>query len=79
MGDNGVHASASPFEALAERMNWVGAKLEEDAFGAAMIKAGIPVDTIMAWTKDPQVRGARQQISRALGLAGSGFRRRHRG
>jgi len=36
-------------------MNWVGAKLEEDAFGAAMIKAGIPVDTIMAWTKDPQV------------------------
>ena len=24
-GDNGVHASASPFEALAERMNWVSA------------------------------------------------------
>jgi nucleoside diphosphate kinase len=22
VGDNGVHASASPFEALAERMNW---------------------------------------------------------
>jgi hypothetical protein len=36
-------------------MNWVGAKLEEDAFGAAMLKAGIPADTIMAWTKDPQV------------------------
>ena len=26
--DNGVHASASPFEGLAERMNWMGAKLE---------------------------------------------------
>ena len=25
VGDNGVHASASPFEALAERMNWIGA------------------------------------------------------
>ena len=36
-------------------MNWVGAKLEEDAFGAAMLKAGIPAETIMAWTKDPQV------------------------
>ena len=22
VGDNGVHASASPFEALAERLNW---------------------------------------------------------
>jgi nucleoside diphosphate kinase len=55
VGDNGVHASASPFEALAERMNWVGAKLEEDAFGAAMLAAGIPKETIMAWSVDPQV------------------------
>ncbi len=23
VGDNSVHASASPFEALAERMNWI--------------------------------------------------------
>merc|ERR1712110_780137 len=30
VGDNGVHASASPFEALAERLNWVGVKLEDD-------------------------------------------------
>lgn len=29
-GDNGVHASASPFEALAERCNWLGANVEED-------------------------------------------------
>jgi len=55
VGDNGVHASASPFEALAERMNWLGAKLADDPFGAAMLKAGIPEETIMAWTKDPQV------------------------
>ena len=58
VGDNGVHASASPFEALAERLNWMGATLEEDAFGKAMLACGIPKDTIMAWTKDPQVRAA---------------------
>jgi hypothetical protein len=55
VGDNGVHASASPFEALAERLNWVGATLETDPFGKAMLASGIPKDTIMAWTKDPQV------------------------
>ena len=55
VGDNGVHASASPFEALAERLNWMGATLEGDAFGRAMLASGIPKDTIMAWTKDPQV------------------------
>ena len=55
VGDNGVHASASPFEALAERLNWKGATLETDPFGKAMLASGIPKDTIMAWTKDPQV------------------------
>mmetsp|Transcript_13484 Transcript_13484/g.34578 ORF Transcript_13484/g.34578 Transcript_13484/m.34578 type:complete len:323 (+) Transcript_13484:136-1104(+) len=55
VGDNGVHASASPFEALAERLNWRSVKLEDDAFGQAMLASGIPKDTIMAWTKDPQV------------------------
>lgn len=55
VGDNGVHASASPFEALAERLNWVGASLEEDDFGKAMIASGIPKEKIREWTKDPQV------------------------
>eukprot|EP00965_Chrysotila_dentata_P193356 6175718-Pleurochrysis_carterae.AAC.1 len=50
----GVHASASPFEALAERLNWMGASLETDPFGKALLESGIPKDTIMAWTKDPQ-------------------------
>merc|ERR1719420_1298567 len=30
-GENCVHASASPFEALAERMNWLNYKAEKDA------------------------------------------------
>jgi len=55
VGDNGVHASASPFEAMAERLNWVGATLESDPFGKAMLASGIPKSTIMEWTKDPQV------------------------
>jgi nucleoside diphosphate kinase len=55
VGDNGVHASASPFEALAERLNWLGASMEEKgSFGEEMLKT-IPKDTILAWTKDPQV------------------------
>ena len=49
-----MHASASPFEALAERLNWMGAKLEDDDFGKAMLSSGIPKETIMAWTEDPQ-------------------------
>ena len=53
VGDNGVHASASPFEALAERMNWIGASVETDPFAQALTAAG--VKTIPEWTKDPQV------------------------
>ena len=32
----------------------MGAKLEDDAFGKAMLDSGISKETIMAWTKDPQ-------------------------
>jgi len=54
-GDNGVHASASPFEALAERMNWLGASCGTDAFGAAALDAGVNAETLAAWTSDPTV------------------------
>ena len=56
VGDNGVHASASPFEAMAERMNWLGAAAETDAFGAACVAAGVPAATLAAWTQDPTVK-----------------------
>ena len=55
VGDNGVHASASPFEALAERLNWCGASLASDPFGAALLAAGLPRRALDAWTVDPQV------------------------
>lgn len=56
-GDNGVHASASPFEALAERMNWLKTPVEEDVFGARLLSAGVSEETIKAWSVDPQVKG----------------------
>jgi len=54
-GNNGVHASASPFEACAERMNWLGVGLEEDAFGRGMLAAGVTKQTILKWSGDAQV------------------------
>lgn len=54
-GDNGVHASASPFEALAERINWLGATVSDDRFGQILTGAGVSEDTINDWTRDPQV------------------------
>lgn len=54
-GDNSVHASASPFEGLAERMNWLGADMKTDAFGKAMLEGGITEEMIKAWSVDPQV------------------------
>eukprot|EP00056_Hartaetosiga_gracilis_P003876 m.68716 g.68716 ORF g.68716 m.68716 type:complete len:338 (+) comp11616_c0_seq1:54-1067(+) len=56
VGDNGVHGSASPFEALAERNNWIGADIEGDIFGSELVDAGIPLDKIKKWFEDPQVR-----------------------
>merc|ERR1712014_474259 len=41
VGDNGVHASASPFEGLAERMNWLSTPLAQDAYATALLGAGV--------------------------------------
>jgi hypothetical protein len=54
-GDNGVHASASPFEGLAEKINWLEKKAPEDPFGAALLKAGLSATTIKEWSVDPRV------------------------
>merc|ERR1712194_496700 len=54
-GDNGVHASASPFEGLAERCNWLGASIEEDQFGKGLLAAGLSPGIIKKWSGDSQV------------------------
>ena len=63
-GDNGVHASASPLEALAERTNWLGASITTDAFGKALLASGVPLEMIKAWTDDPPVsfEGKKQSL-----------------
>jgi len=55
VGDNGVHASASPFEAMCERANWLSVALEDDPFAQALMAAGMPKEKVAEWTKDPQV------------------------
>merc|ERR1712167_531773 len=57
VGDNGLHASASPFEALAERNNWLGKAFSEDLYGKELIAAGISEATLKEWSVDPQVKG----------------------
>jgi len=66
-GENGVHASASPFEALAEIANWLGEPVDEQAYGKLLIQHGITKETLEMWGKDPQVN------IRADGLKGSLF------
>jgi len=63
-GDNGVHASASPFEALSERCNWLGATITKDFYGKAMLASGVPVPMLKAWCDDPQVNfdGKKQSL-----------------
>ena len=50
-----MHASASPFEGLAERMNWLALAPADDVFGKVLLAAGIPEETIKKWSSDPQV------------------------
>jgi len=54
--DNGVHASASPFEALAEKLNWLGLDLESDELGKALVDVGISKSRIVDWSRDPQIK-----------------------
>jgi nucleoside diphosphate kinase len=54
-GDNGVHASASPFEALSEKNNWLGVPLTKDFFGRGMLASGVPLPMLQSWCSDPQV------------------------
>lgn len=55
-GDNAVHASASPFEGLAEQTNWLQMGIRENSFGKALVeKSKIPEETIIKWSVDPQV------------------------
>jgi hypothetical protein len=67
MGTNGVHASASPLEALFERCNWLRLpSYVVDPFGAELILGGSGLDqeTLERWASDPAVtfEGAPQSV-----------------
>ena len=54
---NGVHASASAFEALVERSIWLGQSLETDLyFGKNLVASGVPAHLLEEWTTNPIVR-----------------------
>eukprot|EP00397_Hematodinium_sp_SG-2012_P012066 GEMP01012224.1.p1 GENE.GEMP01012224.1~~GEMP01012224.1.p1 ORF type:complete len:349 (+),score=84.25 GEMP01012224.1:124-1170(+) len=65
VGDNAVHASASPFEALAERMNWLGYRPERDAFGKQLLKVASR-SQIRDWAVDPQVTYGPVSITKSI-------------
>jgi len=58
-GDNGVHASASPFEGLAEKMNWLGLDPLTDDFGKALLEGTgdekVTKEMLDEFKVDPQV------------------------
>ena len=54
-GLNGFHASASPFEALAEINNWLETPVADIPFGQALLAAGLSEATIKDWSVDPVV------------------------
>ena len=54
-GANGVHTSASPFEALIERVNWLDYRADRDSFGKLMLWAGVSRSLFKEWSDDPQV------------------------
>ncbi|KAJ9437597.1 Flagellar Member 1 [Diplonema papillatum] len=57
VGENAVHASASPFEGLAERMNWLNVPIVADRFGSYLVEKGVSPKTVSLWSRDPQVKG----------------------
>ena len=40
---------------MAERTNWLGVAIADDAFGKVLLAAGIPEATLKKWSSDPQV------------------------
>eukprot|EP00929_Paragymnodinium_shiwhaense_P051680 TRINITY_DN25966_c0_g1_i1.p1 TRINITY_DN25966_c0_g1~~TRINITY_DN25966_c0_g1_i1.p1 ORF type:complete len:496 (+),score=107.14 TRINITY_DN25966_c0_g1_i1:47-1489(+) len=55
LGENVAHASASPFEAFSERVNWLDADPKKDAFGEQLLRQGISLEKLRLLTRDPKV------------------------
>merc|ERR1712028_115148 len=62
--NNGVHASASPLEGLAEKTNWLGKRVEDEQLGLALLESGVSAQTIAAWSVDPRLVVAHGQSTK---------------
>ena len=55
--NNCVHASASAFEAMVERLRWVqGSLVFTDLFGSRLIESRVASQTIRAWSSNPIIK-----------------------
>jgi hypothetical protein len=54
---NGIHASASAFEALAESSIWLRTSVETDRFGEELTKAGVSPEIMRDWLMNVSVKG----------------------
>jgi len=54
---NAIHASASAFEGLVERINWLKRPVATDPFGSQLITAGVPLQCIKDWCSNPLIQG----------------------
>jgi hypothetical protein len=54
-----LHASASAFEAMVELSNWLSQPISESACGRKLLDAGIPLEVVSSWCKNPLLRGER--------------------
>jgi hypothetical protein len=53
--DNAFMASGSPLEALAERCNWIGMRIENDLYGRALMLANCSVPVVRDWLTNPVI------------------------
>jgi hypothetical protein len=71
---NAIHASESPLEGLAERMNWSFSKsLQQDEFGRLLLGKGIPESKILEWCENSRVSMSWDATSVGRDLAVSGM------
>lgn len=54
--NNVVHASASPFQGLIERCNWLSRKMIEDEYGQILLRKGVPESIILKWSENRPVK-----------------------
>jgi len=62
INDNALHVSASSFESMVERANWLGHDILDDPLTRVLRdQAGVPLKTLKAWVDDPTIYYRKQR------------------